>query len=691
MKQLLLFLVLFCIAPSAWATTYYVNKSGSDANSCTTAQSATDANAKLTITAGASCLSASDTLIVGNGTYTEALTNPLPSGSTSTTPTTMKCENQRQCTIQPGSGSDNGILLNAARNNIKIDGFVIDMQNRVTGSGTTIRTSTTIVFSNLIITNNELKNTRDDGLVIGDSTTGCTISGNYIHDLTINTDPSNLMYIRGSDCVIEHNHFKNAEYAMTVRSTTGSGGQRNIIRNNFFEHIGFNSADAGSRVINISSTVSSDANANSFYNNIFWDFNHKGITIATSYTKFYNNSMYDLGNGSTGIEVQSASSNSSLINNIVRVAGTAISNSGTSTTQTTNLTTGTVTDIWIDPATGNLSLKEASAAIDAGTVISGFSSGRYCGAGVDQGALEAPCRSSAVVENAAPTKYLVSYNLPSQSVRGGVGLQTPTVGNWAIRDDGAGMTESSAAIIGTSIVEITTSASLTAGVVDDAHTRSAAPSLMDNVAIGDYNGSLGTNFHNAFVRTHAATGGTNNIGGGGGVTFNVAHFRQISWYSSTATPTWKRLQDAVGGVQAGGRVALAVTIEGTGADPDSTPFEFYFNTGGGDSAITDSVASNAIAFANDAPTMQDQAAVSELLSGLTCPHVTFAVGAIVGKQTSQPNVNLSQDSCTTLIVLLQTKSDATGTINIKPKLPGGTAISYGVTPSITIRKPEAGH
>src|SRR5262245_34587323 len=72
MKRFFFLVVLvFTLSQFAWSTTYYVNKSGNDANSCTTAQSSTPANGKLTITAAVLCLAAGDTLIIGAGTYTE--------------------------------------------------------------------------------------------------------------------------------------------------------------------------------------------------------------------------------------------------------------------------------------------------------------------------------------------------------------------------------------------------------------------------------------------------------------------------------------------------------------------------------------------------------------------------------------------------------------------------------------------
>lgn len=686
-KLFLLIIVLLCATP-AWATTYYVNKSGSDANSCATAQSAVDANAKLTVAAGAACLGAGDTLIIGDGTYAEVLTNPLPSGSNSSAPTIMQCENMRLCIIKPNvDAGSNIILLNANRNYIVFRGLKLDGDNLTSAAERAgIRSNSATVISGLIIEDSEILNLYGPMIVFGNATSSSTIRRNSLHttksvDLTFSNAG---IYARGPDTVIEYNDiYAIGEYAVTLNS--GNDCRNLIFRYNVLRDSSTLFAlDSGLRALNITCPNAL------IHNNLIYGNGAHGINVTGwNGTRIYNNTIY--GNGGRGILINAGVTDITAVNNIVLGNTTAqITDSSGNLVSTTNRTTGTVADIFIDAPNDIFSLKESSVAIDAGTVITGFSEGRCVGAGCDQGALEACIRASAVTENAAPTKYLISYSCPSQSVRNGVGLQTPTVANWAIRDDGAAMTENSATIIGTSVVEITLSASLTAGVIDDAYTRSTAPTLMDNQAIGDPNGSLTTNYQNAFVRTHAAIGGTNNIGGGGGATFNVVHFRQISWYASISSPTWKRLQDAAAGVQAGGKTAIAITIEGTGANPDATAFEMYYNTGGGDSIITDSVATNAIGFVNDAISFQDQAAISSLISGLTCPHVTFVAGAVVGKQTSQPNIDLSQDSCTTLILLLQTKSDATGTINIKPKLPGGTAISYGVTPSITIKKAEAG-
>jgi hypothetical protein len=88
MKKLLTLLVILLTLHTApaWATTYYVHPtSGSNGNSCTTAQSSTANQAKQTIAAGIGCLAAGDTLRLHAGTYSDAsistATTDIPNGS----------------------------------------------------------------------------------------------------------------------------------------------------------------------------------------------------------------------------------------------------------------------------------------------------------------------------------------------------------------------------------------------------------------------------------------------------------------------------------------------------------------------------------------------------------------------------------------------------------------------------------
>ena len=80
----LLVAAFLLIGTPAWATTYYVGQGGgaTDANSCGTATSSTQANRKGTIAGGIGCLSGGDTLIIGNGVYNESIApDTIPSGS----------------------------------------------------------------------------------------------------------------------------------------------------------------------------------------------------------------------------------------------------------------------------------------------------------------------------------------------------------------------------------------------------------------------------------------------------------------------------------------------------------------------------------------------------------------------------------------------------------------------------------
>ncbi len=75
-----LFALLLTLPVISEAASYYVGKSGSDANSCATAISSSAGNRKLTITSGLTCLSPGDTLLIGDGSYAQAFTS-LPNGS----------------------------------------------------------------------------------------------------------------------------------------------------------------------------------------------------------------------------------------------------------------------------------------------------------------------------------------------------------------------------------------------------------------------------------------------------------------------------------------------------------------------------------------------------------------------------------------------------------------------------------
>jgi hypothetical protein len=127
--KLLLTILSLLVASSVEAATYYVATTGSDAVSCSTAQ--TIGTPKLTIVAGIGCLTtAGDTLQIRGGTYNEYIdgnTVNIPSGSSFSNPVTIKSYSNEIVTLTSVSG--NGLVnmntdtaLNTAMRFIIFDG-----------------------------------------------------------------------------------------------------------------------------------------------------------------------------------------------------------------------------------------------------------------------------------------------------------------------------------------------------------------------------------------------------------------------------------------------------------------------------------------------------------------------------------------------------------------------------------------
>ncbi len=110
-------------APAAKAATLYVAKSGSDAgNACKT-----QATPCATISHGIASMAAGDTLIIGDGTYTDPIAN-MPNGSASAY-TTIRAANDWGVTIDGSAWADNyiyGISL-SSKQYVQVRGFHVTM------------------------------------------------------------------------------------------------------------------------------------------------------------------------------------------------------------------------------------------------------------------------------------------------------------------------------------------------------------------------------------------------------------------------------------------------------------------------------------------------------------------------------------------------------------------------------------
>jgi hypothetical protein len=115
-------------------TTYYVSKSGNDANSCATAQSASpETNHKLTVNAGLACLrsaanpNAGHTLNIGPGIYSETiLATAIPSGANSASPTIIRSRVRRAAELRAPSSAacssnSNAMIVFRLQSHVRIE------------------------------------------------------------------------------------------------------------------------------------------------------------------------------------------------------------------------------------------------------------------------------------------------------------------------------------------------------------------------------------------------------------------------------------------------------------------------------------------------------------------------------------------------------------------------------------------
>lgn len=319
--------------------TFWTKKTGSAGNP------GTEALPKLTIAQGIGLLSAGDTLMIGNGTYVEALDNVIPSG-TSGNPTIIQAENRNGVIIRPTSGLY-PFHING-RTYITIDGIDCDA---ITGEiPVYVQNSTFIVVQNGKARNGQGQ--YGSGIEFRGPSSDCSAINN---DVENNGDSAYAhgIYVGGARALIDGNRVSGSS-GYGIHLYNGIGGVNDcIVRNNIVQ----TSANPAGLII-------SSGFGNIAYNNIF-KLNNKGIRVlyGATNTKLFNNTIY--GNAQEALEIDSSCSGTTYRNNIFFGNGVNTpANSGTGTIQSNNLIGGV--NPFVDASNGDFHITSASAARDAG-------------------------------------------------------------------------------------------------------------------------------------------------------------------------------------------------------------------------------------------------------------------------------------------------------------------------------------
>jgi hypothetical protein len=496
----LCFMVLLLVGTQAHATTYYVAKAGdggSDSNTCVQARTVT--TPKLTIASARGCWVSGDTISIRAGTYTEVLAAQAttPSG-TAGSQTTFTNYNSESVTIRPASGTP--VDLNS-KQYITISGLILDAVNN--SNTDAIRLSGTS-SSNLIVQDSQVLNAYGNGFGLTGS--NHIVRRNLIYNngrgwCSTTIGGHGVYYGAGSGSLFEYNRiYDNCGNGMQMYPSPTSA---TIQYNDFADNGTASGTLAGLVVANDNHIV----RFNTFRRTSAG--RHQKLGIQVSYSTptgnlIEHNTVYDTGSGSTGgIFIGSDASSTIVRNNISLGHGSNnIVNQGASTTLTSNRTSGTASDIFVDAtAAADLSLKSGSVAINAGTSCSRPYNGSSC----DQGAFET---------FSTPTTAVASGNVVDVTIP--MSLNTPVSPasaqtTWVVKFSGVARTTTSAIrLVGSdTIVRITFDGAACANT-DTMTVDYTAGNVTDSVLIGN------TMTQKMFTFTDVAVDETACTGGGGG-------------------------------------------------------------------------------------------------------------------------------------------------------------------------------
>ena len=379
-------LITIVLATPAYATDFYASPSGSDANSCTAAQS--PSTPKQTLASVLTCESAGDTIFLADGTYDGGITSSqITAGTSTSNRTTIRAINKHGATITKTGGTQVVLLDN--RPFLHFWGIVFD--------GTGASNNPMKLQNNshhILLEHNRFTNSQTVGLLIQASPDGIARWNRFDHNGN-STLEHGVYNNAGSDrWLYEFNELDhNAQFGIQIYTTpdnvvfrynylhdncqVGSGGaemfvshQGHTIERNLIVTDNSTGESCG---VGINNDLQAPANNT---------FDHNTIVCVAGRCKTASGSTQGY-----GINIRSSSvQNATLRNNLIIGYAQGIRDAGTGTTLTDNNTTGTTGDHFTNAGAGDFSLKAGSAAINNATDLGG----NFCGSNPDHGVFEVP-------------------------------------------------------------------------------------------------------------------------------------------------------------------------------------------------------------------------------------------------------------------------------------------------------------
>ena len=355
---------------AAYATTYYVAKTGDDANSGTEQQPFE------TITHGMNVMSAGDTLLIRGGAYGQINANDanltIPTGTSWGNAPVIAAYPGETVILNPHAGES--INLNKSYIQYVIfKGLIIDAAHN-TSTGISIREGVHhIRFQNV-----EVKNSQKMGVTIFPTANfpnpnsfiefiECDVHHSGSHGFYIST--SNNLITQSS---VHHNGLWgiHAFYNSNTNNSLNTRVSKNVFSRNTVFNNGVNHGSAPGILL-------SSGDGNMAYNNVVYG-NNNGIVVENNNptnTKVFNNTIYKNQEGG-GINIEAQSTGAIVKNNfILWEFGSGITDKGVNTTEDKNLEidfdiTPTYDPKFRDAANFDFHLEAGSPAIDEGAILS---------------------------------------------------------------------------------------------------------------------------------------------------------------------------------------------------------------------------------------------------------------------------------------------------------------------------------